>query len=68
MEAVCLVDAKCWCNVLGVVELLFAYMYLQRSLRKHFLTIKIIKHDRCTHLSEDRLDQLVRMTVDGLPS
>ena len=29
--------------------------------------MKIIKHDCCTQLSEDRLDQLIRIKVDGPP-
>ena len=61
------VDAKRWCNVLGVVELLFCLPLSNGHLESIFSHLKIIKHDRRTHLSEDRLDQLVRIKVDGPP-
>ena len=61
------VDAKCWCNVLGVVELLFTFPLSNGHLERVFSQLQLIKNDYCTHLSENRLDQLVRINVDGPP-
>ena len=61
------VDVKCWCNVLGIVELLFCLPLSNDHLESIFSQLEIIKHDRRTHLSEDRLYQLARIKVDGLP-
>jgi len=52
---------------LGVVELLFCLLLSNSHLESIFSQLKIIKHDCHTHLSEDRLDQLVRIKVDGPP-
>ena len=61
------VDAKRWCNVLGVVELLFTFPLSNGHLERVFSQLKLIKNDYCTRLSENRLDQLVRIDVDGPP-
>ena len=47
------VDAKRWCNVLGVVGLLFCLPLSNGHLESIFSQLKIIKHDRRTHLPED---------------
>ena len=61
------VDAKRWCNVLGVVELLFTFSLSNDHLERVFSQLKLIKNDYRTRLSENRLDQIVRINVDGPP-
>jgi len=52
---------------LGIVELLFCLPLSNGHLESIFSQLKIIKHDHHTHMPEDRLDQLVRIKVDGPP-
>ena len=67
MEDFNCVDAKRWSNVLGVVELLFCLPLSNRHLEWVFSQIKFIKNDRRIHLTENRLDQLVRIDCCGPP-
>ena len=53
--------------MLGVVELLFTFPLSNGHLERVFSQLKLIKNDYRTHLSENRLDQLVRINVDGPP-
>ena len=59
------VDAKKWCNVLGVIELLFCLPLSNGHLERIFSQLKLIKSDHCIHLSENRVDQLVWPPTDG---
>jgi len=61
------VDSKRWSNVLGLVELLFSLPLSNGHLERVFSQLKLIKTDHRTSLSEDRLDQLVRINVEGPP-
>lgn len=62
------VDAKSWHNVLGVIELLFSFPLSNGHLERVFSQLKLIKNDRRINLTEDRLDQLIRIGTDGPPS
>ena len=61
------VDAKSWHNVLGVIELLFSLLLSNGHLERVFSQLKLIKNDRRINISEDRLDQLIRIGTDGPP-
>ena len=61
------VDAKSWHNVLGVIELLFSLPLSNGHLERVFSQLKLIKNDRRINISEDRLDQLIRIGTDGPP-
>ena len=61
------VDAKRWSNVLGVVELLFCLPLSNGHLERVFSQMKFIKNDRRINLTENRLDQLVRIDCSGPP-
>ena len=62
------VDAKRWSNVLGVVELLLFCLPLSNGhLERVFSQLKFIKNDRCINLTENRLDQLLRIDCCGPP-
>ena len=61
------VDAKSWHNVLGVIELLFSLPLSNDHLERVFSQLKLIKNDRRINISEDRLDQLIRIGADGPP-
>ena len=61
------VDAKRCCNVLGIIELLFCLPLSNGHLERIFSQLKLIKNDGRTNLSENWLDQLVRINVDGPP-
>ena len=60
-------NAKKWGNVLSLVELLFCLPMSNGRVERVFSTMKLIKTDRRSSLSEDRLDHLVRITIDGPP-
>ncbi|XP_065885418.1 uncharacterized protein [Dysidea avara] len=61
------VDSKRWSNVLGLIELLFSLPLSNGHLERVFSQLKLIKTDHHTNLSENRLDQLVRINVEGPP-
>ena len=61
------VDAKSWHNVLGVIELLFSLPLSNGHLERVFSQLKLIKNDWHINISEDRLDQLIRIGTDGPP-
>ena len=61
------VDSKHWSNVLGPVELLFCLPLSNSHLERVFSQLKLIKTDHRTSLSENRLDQLVKINVEGSP-
>ena len=60
--------AKKWVNILGLVELLFALPMSNGRVERIFSALKLIKTDRRTMLSEDHLDDLLRISVDGPPA
>lgn len=61
------VDACNWQNILALVELLFCLPLTNGRLERLFSQLKLIKSDRRSSLGEDRLDQLLRITVDAPP-
>ena len=56
-----------WGNVLSLIELLFCIPMSNGRVERVFSTVKLIKSDRRSRLSEDTLDHLVRIAVDGPP-
>lgn len=60
-------DAKKWTNILSLIELLFCLPVANGRVERVFSSLKLIKSDRRSSLSEDRLDHLVRIAVDGPP-
>ncbi len=61
------VDSKKWTNILSLVELLFCLPMANGRVERLFSSLKVIKTDRRSCLSEDHLDHLVRITVDAPP-
>ena len=55
-------------NILGLVELLFTLPMSNGWVERIFSVLKLIKTDRHTKLSEDHLDDLLRISVDGPPA
>ena len=53
--------------MLGIIELLFCLALSNGHLERIFSQLKLIENDRHTNLSENWLDQLVRINVDGQP-
>ena len=60
-------NANRWANVLSLIELLFCIPMSNGRVERVFSALKFIKSDRRSSLSEDTLDHLVRITVDGPP-
>ena len=58
-------DSTKWTNVLAVVELLFCLPVSNSHLERVFSQLKLVKSERRTCLGEDRLDQLVRISVEA---
>ena len=56
-----------WGNVLSLIELLFCLPMSNGRVERVFSALKLIKTDRRSSLSEDSLDHLVRITIDGPP-
>ena len=56
-----------WSNILSLIELLFCFPMANGRLERVFSALKLIKVDRRSRLGEDRLDNLVRIAVDGPP-
>ena len=61
------VDSKKWTNVLSLVELLFCLPMANGHVERLFSSLKLVKTDRRSCLSEDHLDHLVRIKADGPP-
>ena len=57
--------AKNWTNILTVVEQLFCLPISNGHLERVFSHMKLIKGERCSSLSEDRLDDLLRISVEA---
>ena len=60
-------SANNWNNILPLIELIFCLPMSNGRLERVFSTLKFLKSDRRSSLSEDRLDHLVRITVEGPP-
>ena len=60
-------DSSKWTNLLTVVELLFCLPVSNGHLERIFSQLKLIKAERRTCLGEDRLDQLIRISVEAPP-
>ena len=60
-------DSSKWTNLLTVVELLFCLPVSNGHLERIFSQLKLIKAERRACLGEDRLDQLVRISVEAPP-
>ena len=61
------VDSKNWMNILGLVELLFCLPMSNGRIERLFSQLKLIKSDRRSCICEGRLDQLMRISVEGPP-
>lgn len=59
------VDANKWSNVLAIVELLFCVPVANGHLERVFSQLKLIKTNRRTSITENTLDDLVRINVEG---
>ena len=65
-----LFNASCcskWSNILGLVELLFCIPVTNGHVERVFSTLKHIKTNLQSSLSEDHLDDLLKISVDGPP-
>ena len=60
-------NAYKWEKFLSLIELLFCIFMSNGKVERVFSALKLIKSDRRSSLSEDTLDHLVRITVDGPP-
>ena len=58
-------DATNWTNILAVVELLFCLPISNGHLERVFSQMKLIKGERRSSLGEDRLDDLLRISVEA---
>ena len=58
-------DSTKWTNVLAVVELLFCLPVSNGHLERVFSQLKLVKSEQRTCLGEDRLDQLVCISVEA---
>ena len=58
-------QSKEWPNILGVFELLLCLPMSNGHLERVFSQLKLIKSDRRTSLSENRLDSLLRVVTTG---
>ena len=56
-----------WNNILLIVEIVFSLPVSNAAVERVFSRINIIKSKSRCSLSEDRLDELVRIAIDGLP-
>ena len=56
-----------WNNILLIVEIVFSLPVSNAAVERVFSRINITKSNRRCSLSEDRLDELVRIAIDGLP-
>ena len=61
------VDSKNWMNILSLVELLFCLPMSNGRIKRLFSQLKLIKSDRHSCICEDRIDQLMRISVEGPP-
>ncbi len=65
-----LFNASCsskWSNVLGLIELLFCLPLANGHVECMFSSLKLIKSEKRCSLSEDHLDDLLRIVIDGPP-
>ncbi len=60
--------AKKWANILGLIKLLFTLPMSNGRVERIFSSLKLIKTDRRSKLSENHLDDLLRISVDGPPA
>ena len=56
-----------WSNILSLIELLFCIPVANGHVERIFSTLKHIKSEKRSSLSEDHLDDLLRISVDGPP-
>ena len=61
------VDAKKWSNILSLVELLFCHPMANGRVERIFSQLKLIKTERRTCFTIDRLDSLLQIAVDAPP-
>ena len=65
-----LINAVCfskWSNILSLIEFLFCIPMTNGHVECIFSTLNNIKSEKRSSLSEDHLDDLLRITVDGPP-
>ena len=67
MEVFNAADSKRWTNILALIELLFCLPMANGLVERIFSAMKLIKSDRQSSLSEDRLDDLLQIAVDAPP-
>ena len=58
-------DSKKWMNILGLVELLFCLPMANGRVERVFSQLKGIKSEKRHRLGKDRLEALVRISVEG---
>ena len=60
-------DANKWTNILTMVELTFCIPLSNGHVERCFSQLKITKTNRRVGLGEDRLDQILRIRIEGPP-
>ena len=60
-------DARKWTNILTLVELVFCIPLSNGHVERCFSQLKITKSNRRVSLGEDRLDQVLRIRIEGPP-
>lgn len=60
-------DAKNWTNILALIELIFCFPLSNGRVEICFSQLKLIKTIKRTSLGEDRLDELLRIKLEGPP-
>ena len=61
-------SSKNWTNILNLIELLFCLPMSNGHVERVFSIMKLIKSDRRNCLSEEHLDDTIRIMVEGPPS
>ena len=58
-------SSKNWTNILSLIELLFCLPMSYGHVERVFSTLKLIKSDHCSCLSEHHLDDIIRIMIEG---
>lgn len=60
-------DTPKWSNILSLVELIFVIPLPNGHVERCFSQLKLTKSDRRSCLKQDRLDNLLRIRIEGPP-